>query len=229
MIEGADQTRQSAMSQMFSHHSIALRLPVAFEAGPLQRDLDGIPEDWWGRHLGPYHDGNWEAVALWAPGGSHSEQRSRGGRFEATDALKQSPAFRAVLDAMPADRSRVRLMRLRPGGAIFRHSDPMEDIDPRLVRLHVPIVTNPNVEFLVNDRRVVMLPGEVWHVDVRFPHEVYNRGDSMRVHLVMDLLRSPDLEAMIARGASVGEGRLTWYFARQMIPRAVRVRLGLGN
>jgi len=214
---------------MFNRHSIALKLPLRFDQEPLRQDLAGIPEEWWGRHLGPYHDGNWEAVALWAPGGSRSEQRSRGAAFAATDALTQSPGFRQVIDSMPGRRSRIRLMRLRPGGAIFRHSDPMEDIDPNLVRLHLPIVTNPEVDFRVNDRRIVMLPGEVWHVDVRFPHEVYNRGDSMRVHLVMDLLRTPELDAILTRGESMGEGRLTWYFAKQMIPRRVRVRMGLGN
>lgn len=214
---------------MFNRHSIALKLPLRFDPEPLQADLARIPEEWWARHLGPYHDGNWEAVALWAPGGSRSEQRSRGAAFSTTDALSQSPGFQKVIDAMPGTRSRIRLMRLRPGGAIFRHSDPMEDIDPNLVRLHLPIVTNPEVDFRVDDRRIVMLPGEVWHVDVRFPHEVYNRGANMRVHLVMDLLRSPELDALLGGGESMGEGRLTWYFAKQMIPRRVRVRLGLGN
>jgi Aspartyl/Asparaginyl beta-hydroxylase len=229
MIGGTARAVNRHMSQMFARHSIAVRLPLRFEPEPLQRDLAAIPEEWWGRHLGPYHDGNWESVALWAPGGSRSEQKSRGAAFAATEALAQSPGIREVVEAMPGTRSRIRLMRLRPGGAIFRHSDPMEDIDPNLVRLHLPIATNPAVDFRVDDRRIVMLPGELWHVDVRFPHEVRNGGDSMRVHLVMDLIRCSELEAILAAGESMGEGRLTWYFAKQKIPRRVRVRLGLGN
>jgi len=215
--------------EIFKAQPIARRLPIATDVNPLAADLARIPESWWGSHLGPYHDGAWEAVALWAPLGDRRNQTSRGGAFKPTEALDQSPAMRQFIDALPGERNRVRLMRLRPGGHIFRHSDPMEDIDPRLVRLHLPLVTNPAVRFLVNDTRIVMAPGELWHVDVRFPHEVHNEGTSPRVHLVIDLLRCAELDEFLARGESMGEGRLTWYFAKHMIPRRVRLRIGLGN
>jgi hypothetical protein len=228
MIGKMSEPRQF-VAEAFSLHPIAVRLPLSFDPLPLAQDLSRIPETWWQKHLGPYHDGNWEAVSLWAPGGDRAQQRSRGGTFAPTDALLQSPALQQTIEALPGTRNRIRLMRLRPGGEIFRHSDPMSDIDPTLVRLHIPIVTNPDVDFRVNDQRIVMSPGELWNIDVRFPHQVRNGGETVRVHLVADLLRSDALDELLAGGTSMGEGRLTGYFARHLIPRRIRVRLGLGN
>ena len=87
----------------------------------------------------------------------------------------------SIATSFGARMSRVRLMRLRAGGRILRHRDPLQDIARGLVRLHVPVTTNPGVRFLVNERRITMQPGETWHIDVRFPHEVHNAGDEDRV------------------------------------------------
>jgi len=111
-----------------------------------------------------------------APRGDSREQTSKGGEFAATPALAFCPYLAEVLEHFPGRRNRVRLMRLRPGGRIYRHSDPLHTIARGLVRLHVPVLTNPDVRFLVNDVRIPLLAGETWHVDVRFPHEVANEG-----------------------------------------------------
>jgi quercetin dioxygenase-like cupin family protein len=210
-------------------HPIARKLSLAFEATALERALSAADPAWWRRHAGPYHDGGWESISLWAPRGDLFEQRSKGGAFAATPALQAMPAFREVLEQLPAERNRVRLMRLAPGGHILRHSDPLHTIDERLVRLHVPVVTNPEVRFLVNDQRVIMRPGETWHVDVRFPHEVANDGTSMRVHLVADLARNPELDALLAAGASEGSGSLAGYYVRHSLPGPIRRALRIGN
>jgi quercetin dioxygenase-like cupin family protein len=210
-------------------HPTARRLALTFDADRLATDLERFDERWWNRHAGPYHDGAWESVSLWAPRGDPFEQRSFGGVFAATPALALAPGIRQVLDQFSCERNRIRLMRLRPGGRILRHSDPLHTIDPRLVRLHVPVVTNPDVFFLVNDERVEMRPGEAWHVDVRFPHAVENRGSSTRVHLVMDLVRDPGLDQLLAAGVPVGHGRLLGYYAVHCLPTSLRRAWGLGN
>lgn len=214
---------------VFGRHPTARRLDVAFDAGLLAADLERLGENWWHRHAGPYHDGAWESVSLWAPRGDPFEQRSSGGPFGATPALTLTPAVRRVLDHFSGERHRIRLMRLGPHGRILRHSDPLHTIDPRLVRLHVPIVTNPDVHFLVNDVRVAMLPGETWHVDVRFPHAVENRGATIRVHLVMDLVRDDRLDRLLSGANAVGHGRLTGYYARHALPSSIRRAWGVGN
>src|SRR5712691_1372317 len=178
------------MKEFFSRYPIAVRLPKSFEIGLPREEVNKLPETWWQQHQGPYHNGGWETISLWAPGGDRGNQRSFGASFAATEALSASPNLKKIIDSLPGEKNRIRLMRLRPGGVIERHSDPMKDINPSLVRLHMPIDTNPKVDFRVAGRKIIMLPGEVWLIDVRFPHEVRNEGDTMRVHLVADLLRS---------------------------------------
>jgi quercetin dioxygenase-like cupin family protein len=210
-------------------HAFARQLAESFSAERLQADLAGVDPAWWGRHLGPYHDGAWESISLWAPRGDLREQRSLGGAFGPTQALKACPYVAEVLARFPGEKNRVRFMRLRAGGHILRHSDPLHQIDPKLIRVHVPVVTSPAVRFLVNDRRVVMQPGEVWHVDVRFPHEVHNEGDVDRVHLVIDLVANAELRARLAKARSLGRGFLTGYYVRHSLPAWARERWKIGN
>ncbi len=66
-------------------------------------------------------------------------------------------------------------------------------------------------------------------MDVRFPHAVENRGTSTRVHLVMDLVRNPGLDQLLAQGVPVGHGRLLGYYAVHALPASLRRAWGLGN
>jgi len=219
----------SILREVLGRHAIARRLALRFDPDQLAADLDHVHETWWAKHVGPYHDGAWESVSLWAPRGDLNEQSSRGGAFAATPALRFCRYVTEVLDQVPAERNRVRLMRLRPGGHILRHSDPLHTIARGLVRLHLPMLTNPDVRFTVNDVRVPLQAGEMWHVDVRFPHEVANLGSTMRVHLVMDFLPNDALARLIAAGESLGTGRLTGYYARHALPGRVRRWLGISG
>lgn len=204
------------MKAAFALYHIARRLPLTFDPERLLRELAGIDEAWWGAHEGPYHDGAWESVSLWAPAGDRQQQRSFGAPFAATDALNRCAYYADVMAAFPCEKNRVRLMRLRPDGRILRHSDPIHQISDRLLRIHVPIMTSDAVRFLVNDERIVMRAGEAWHVDVRFPHEVHNAGIHPRVHLVLDLVGNAETDALLVGAESSGQGRLTEYFFGQL-------------
>lgn len=217
------------LSDALRSRPVARRLALRFDPARLAADLARVHESWWDRHKGPYHDGAWESVSLWAPRGDLHEQRSKGGAFAATAALKFCPYFAEVLDQFPAERNRVRLMRLRAGGRILRHSDPLHTIAKDLVRLHVPVVTNPQVRFTVNDVRVPLAVGETWHVDVRFPHEVANEGEADRVHLVMDLIPTPELARMLQEAEVLAAGRLTGYYAKHLLGARLRRVLGISG
>lgn len=217
------------LSDALRSRPVARRLALRFDPARLAADLARVHESWWDRHQGPYHDGAWESVSLWAPRGDLHEQRSKGGVFAATPALKFCPYFAEVLDQFPAERNRVRLMRLRAGGRILRHSDPLHTIAKDLVRLHVPVVTNPQVRFTVNDVRVPLAVGETWHVDVRFPHEVANEGEADRVHLVMDLIPTPELARMLQEAEVLAAGRLTGYYAKHLLGARLRRVLGISG
>jgi hypothetical protein len=208
---------------------VALRLPLTFDAGRLAADLDRMEPDWWHAHLGPYHDGNWEAIGLWAPNGDRDCQFSRGGPFAATEALARCSYVGEVIDRFPGRKNRVRFLKLRAGGHIFPHSDPLHTIETGIVRIHVPVRTSPSIEFTVDGRRLQMGAGESWYVDVRFRHSVSNPGDTDRVHLVIDVAPNPALDALLAQSRSSGKGLLAGYFLKHSLPRRLVRWLDIGN
>ena len=80
-----------------------------------------------------------------------------------------------------------RLKLLAPGGFVHEHRD-ITGVSPMgVLRLHVPIVTDPDVEFDVNGKRVPLLPGEAWVLDTSYRHRVVNNSTVRRVHLVVDV------------------------------------------
>jgi hypothetical protein len=77
-------------------------------------------------------------------------------------------------------------MRLSPGSVIKAHRDHDLDADHGVIRLHIPIETNPDVVFELNGAPVAMEAGSVWYLRLSDPHRAANRGATDRVHLVID-------------------------------------------
>ncbi|MFX5464956.1 aspartyl/asparaginyl beta-hydroxylase domain-containing protein, partial [Acinetobacter baumannii] len=74
------------------------------------------------------------------------------------------------------------------GSVIKEHADFDLDIAGGFARIHVPVLTNDDVDFRLNGTRVTMAPGEAWYLRLADPHSVANRGRSARIHLVLDLV-----------------------------------------
>jgi hypothetical protein len=91
----------------------------------------------------------------------------------------------------------VRLLRLAAGSIIREHTDSSLGEEGGDVRLHIPVVTNPSVEFYLAGKRVPMQAGECWYLDLSLPHRVQNLGASERVHLVIDCVLNDWLRALI--------------------------------
>jgi len=100
--------------------------------------------------------------------------------------LDETPYIREVLTAFRCPLRSVRLMRLTQGSVIREHDDLDLAAELGMARIHVPITTNPQVEFLVNRVPVRMAPGEAWYLRLSDKHSVANRGTTDRVHLVID-------------------------------------------
>ena len=76
---------------------------------------------------------------------------------------------------------------LPPGGVIRAH----RDVGPLLTRshrIHVPLIVNPEVEFLVNGERVLLEEGAPFELPNQQQHSVQNGGAEDRIHLVFDYL-----------------------------------------
>jgi quercetin dioxygenase-like cupin family protein len=172
----------------------AVKLPFTFDVAQLQAELAQIPaEAWKGHYNHKEYEGDWAVAPLRSVAG-HPDVvyavlgAAQAGFYQNTIYLEQSPTMRSVIEQMKSPVGCVRLMRLGPGAKILEHSDNMGSDKFREYRLHVPIVTNPDVKFMVDGQRVNMQPGELWYADFEKKHRVDNDGDTERVHLVIDCL-----------------------------------------
>ncbi len=169
-----------------------VRLPLRFDPARLEADLEGLRQVSWTSHfVKQNYDGDWSVIPLRCKAGAlhpvmmiYSDPTT--GEYEDTFMLGACPYFREVLAAFACEVHSVRLMRLTPGSAILEHCDDGLDLGGGRVRIHVPILTNPRVEFELNRERVFMAPGEAWYLKLSDPHRVANRGETDRVHLVLD-------------------------------------------
>ncbi|HEU4716747.1 MAG TPA: aspartyl/asparaginyl beta-hydroxylase domain-containing protein, partial [Bacteroidia bacterium] len=98
--------------------------------------------------------------------------------------------FSAVVDSFRCEKEAVRLLRLAPGSEIRTHRDIRLAYPFGNFRVHVPVVTGPQIDFIVGGERIEMKEGECWYANFDLPHSVKNHGATERVHLVIDCVRN---------------------------------------
>lgn len=185
-----------------------LRLPLDVVAAALAAEALALPPSAWTRHFVPEnYRGDWSVAPLRAPAGaSHPILQITSPPdckdWTETEHLAACPAIAAFLLQFACPLAAVRLMRLGSGSAILEHFDHDLSADFGMARLHVPLTTNPEVEFLLNRRPVRMEPGECWYLRLAEPHAVTNGGLSDRVHLVIDAEVNDWLAALLLRAAT---------------------------
>lgn len=80
---------------------------------------------------------------------------------------------------------RANLVRLVAGGEITGHTDNNFSL-VHSHRVHLPIITNEQVGFTVDNETINMKEGELWEINNRRMHSVRNDGPTDRVHLILD-------------------------------------------
>jgi hypothetical protein len=183
-----------------------IRLPLRFDAAALQADLATIDGPAWIHHFIKHnYDGEWTVLPLRAPStATHPVQMIQADHacdtYVDTPVLAACPAIAAALRAFSCPLQSVRLMRLGGGSVIRTHRDYDLDVEHGRARLHVPVVTNEQVEFYLNGERVDLREGECWYLRLSDPHSVINGGLRARVHLVIDAIADDWLQALLTQG-----------------------------
>lgn len=178
----------------------AYQLPFHFGPHALQDDLAQLAADNWVAHFNQhYYEGEWSGVALRATDGLANRLYNNPNQLNFTDtpALARCPNLQAVLANFHCPLTSVRLLKLAAGAVIREHSDPDLHHEYGEVRLHIPLLTNPEVEFFLANERIVMKEGECWYLNLSLPHRVVNRGETDRIHLVVDCLVNDWLRTII--------------------------------
>jgi hypothetical protein len=169
-----------------------LKMPFKFSPEKLADDLAVLNKTEWTEHfVKQNYEGDWSAIPLRSPIGEthpirmiYSDPTAK--EFVDTVYLKQCPYFQEILSHFKCDLGVVRLMKLSAGSIIKEHSDYDLCYEDGAVRFHIPVVTNPEIEFYLNNERINLNAGECWYLRLSDSHRVNNFSLEDRVHLVVD-------------------------------------------
>jgi hypothetical protein len=179
----------------------SFKLPMTFDPERLKQDLNQISPGEWSPHFNTgYYEGEWSGVALRSIGGAVSQlypDPAAQKPFTDTPVLSRCAHIQIVLASFKCALESVRLLKLSGGSRIREHRDHKLGLEDGVIRIHIPILTDPRVEFFVDNRRLVMNEGECWYVNFNLPHRVHNHSDIDRVHLVVDCIVNDWLLSMI--------------------------------
>jgi aspartyl/asparaginyl beta-hydroxylase len=162
-----------------------LKLPIRFCGDTLARELSALPDTAWIEHPQKF-DGN-IAIPLISPGGAITHQAF--GPMGPTQWLGRCNYVMQAMQALQTTWGRSRFMGLEAGKVVPEHVDVHYYWRTHL-RVHIPVITNPDVAFTCAGETIHMEPGECWLLDSFYKHEVWNRGEALRTHLVMDTVGS---------------------------------------
>jgi hypothetical protein len=173
------------------------RLPIRFDAARLEAELESLPDSAWASHPRGY-EGNSSIRLVSVDGGENDGMR---GSMRPTPHLQACPYVRQVLASFGVVWSRSRFMRLGPQSSVPEHADSSYHWFHR-VRMHIPVVTWPQVRFHCGGEAVHMAAGEAWLFDNWRRHSVVNPTDHHRVHLVADTSGTSAFWRYVAQSAA---------------------------
>lgn len=111
-----------------------------------------------------------------------------GMKFKWTEAAQTMPYLMSYLNGLNTKLYLIRIMKLKAGGVIATHRDGKAFRDRQvMLRCHIPLVTHPDVEFVVAGKSYHLEAGHLWFTRVDKTHAVYNHSNVDRVHIVIDM------------------------------------------
>lgn len=167
-----------------------IKLPFQFDAERMKKELEIFaPEDWIAHFNHDVYSGEWSAIPLRSVGGDTqniSPDATKKGVYTDTPYMNQCPYIKEVVDTLECEKIDVRLLKLKAGSHIKEHRDYGLAFENGEVRIHVPVATNPLLEFYFNRERVHLAEGECWYLNFNLLHSVNNLSPTDRIHLVID-------------------------------------------
>ena len=171
----------------------------------LQHELNDLltGNKWMPHYNTADYTGNWHVLPLRTPGGNSDNPFAdlfSHKHFENTALLNTLPQTCLLLEELKCEILSVRLLNLQAGSIIKAHRDIELAFEQGEARIHIPIFTNPDVEFYVDEDRVVMNEGDCWYINANIKHRVTNKGKADRIHLVIDCKVNDWLTKVITEG-----------------------------
>ncbi|MDP6198870.1 MAG: aspartyl/asparaginyl beta-hydroxylase domain-containing protein, partial [Porticoccaceae bacterium] len=176
-----------------------VRLPYQFDVSRLQQEISQFVDSDWMEH--PSKLAGNLAIPLVSLNGERNNEFA--GSMRTTAELHRCDYMQQVMASFGEVLARSRLMRLNAGAEVSEHVDFNYHWYSR-VRIHIPIITNPDVVFHCGDQAIHMRAGECWIFDSWRRHKVLNNSDQDRVHLVIDTSGSSRFWQIVRQMESFG-------------------------
>lgn len=165
-----------------------MRLPHAFYTFPFRFDvermraeIEAVPQEHWRWHPDGF-EGNSALPLISTEGGINDDYAPP---MMQTEFLERMPYVQQVLAKFSTVHGRARLMRIEPRAGVPQHVD-IQYYWRTHTRVHIPVITNPNIQFYCGGEVVHMAAGEAWTFDNWRLHRVVNETDTRRIHLTFD-------------------------------------------
>jgi mannose-6-phosphate isomerase-like protein (cupin superfamily) len=166
-----------------------LKFPFRFSALRMQQEVQNLQAKWLAHYNQHDYEGSWTALPLRSINGSMENVMANAGEyaiFADTQLMQQCPYLQEIMQALQCEKMAVRLLNLQAGAVIKEHKDVELNFEQGEARIHIPIVTNNDVAFFIDDEQIMMHEGECWYANFNMKHRVTNAGNTDRIHLVMD-------------------------------------------
>src|SRR5665213_2589920 len=165
------------------------RLPLAFDAEAAKIELLLYHKEWQ-HHFNTYcYEGLWTVLSLRSPNGESQNiipDLMSKSSYSNTEHMQRFPSVNELIGRLCCPVMAVRFLNLHAGAVIKEHTDKELALEKGEARLHFPVITNPDVQFYIENERVPMQAGECWYLNANLPHRVLNEGTTNRIHLVVD-------------------------------------------
>jgi quercetin dioxygenase-like cupin family protein len=155
-------------------------------------ELEEVLKEEWPLHFNTRDfNGDWRSISLRSLSGKSNDIYAHSnGAYSDTPVLDRMPYVKEILKSWHCEKEAVRLLSLAPGSIVKPHKDPGCAYHDGTFRIHIPIVTNPDVHFTIEDERLPLKAGECWYMNFSATHSIANFGAAPRIHLVMDGIRN---------------------------------------
>lgn len=112
--------------------------------------------------------------------------------------LKECKYIQEILNELNTEIYLVRIMKLKAGGYISPHVDKLID-KKNVIRCQIPIVSNNEVTFILDDKRYDMKEGNLYFINVgEKVHWLKNNSKSDRYTLVIDMKPTKEISEKIS-------------------------------
>jgi len=177
-----------------------IRFSYTYDKDKLSTELKNVLQQDWSLHFNSKDfNGDWRSISLRSATGKSNDIYAQANvGYKDTPVLEMMPYVRGILDGWQCEKEAVRLLSLAPGSEIKPHKDMGCGYSDGNFRIHIPIITNPEVYFTIEDETLHLQAGECWYMDFSKTHSIVNHGHTARVHLIMDCIRNEWTDQLFA-------------------------------